>query len=475
MIDYLNKHLVGYIQIASLFASLFVLCSPIDLPGCQFYFLIPLSYCLMTFHCKEIFAYHHNSFGLKCFYGVSFIKYIILPCYVCCLNGQGFLFTCSSSAYQYAILVTSMEIIVAMLVIKHWFPVSFKRQHYVMQRQKSYYSDLSVGGLVFVILLGFVLFMRGHMTAVISGIRFLVVSSKFDKNADFWTYEIWAVQLMLAFFTIVITSYYQKKEDINVSASHIIFPIVMVFFSCTLILTNNRMTMVYYALSGMCILNYAFPKRKKLITTSIMMSLLVVIISFTLIKNYSIDISSNTDATVSSTDGIADLDAYVCGINSVAHSYENFLLNGDKFSFNNVIAEILRFAMPMRLPGMLPSSYANYPTTIDLATTGSEMVPVAGETLFWGGLALGWVIDAIVVFLIVRILIHYDIKTKLSKDLGKKYIYSWMSILFGIFMCYAVQTLWNNATYMPLYLTFVLFINRTFRKNNTQIKKMLHI
>ncbi len=474
MIEYINKHLAYYAQIASFIAFLYVLYSPVNISGYGLYFLVPLSYCLMSFSCKEVFAYHKGGYGLKCFLGISFIKYVILPCYICYNNGKGFSHLCSDDAYLYAILISSIEICVSMLVIKVFYPKSLRKQSRIMQQRKSYYSDLSIGGLIFLLLLGLLVFVRGHMGDVLNGIRFLVVVSKFDMNADLWTYEIWSVQLILAFFSIVITSYYQKKEDKCPSWKNIIFPLIMVFISCSLILTNNRMTTIYYALSGLCILNYAFPKREKTMTTVIVGAMLLVIITFTLIKNYSIDVSSGSSSTVSSSQTASDLDEYMCGISSVAHSYELYLVNGHRFSLDNIIAEILRFAMPMRLPGLVPKAYANYPTTIDLATTGTEMVSVAGETLFWGGFMFGWLFDIIAVYFIVRILIHYDIRTKLSKDLGKKYIYSWMSILFGIFMCYAIQTLWNNATYIPLYLTFVLWINRQFSIRRTQIKTILH-
>lgn len=312
------------------------------------------------------------------------------------------------------------------------------------------------------------------MGDVINGIRFLVVVSKFDMEADFWTYEIWTVQLMLAFFTIVVTSYYQKKEVRQSSWKNIIWPIVMVFVSCALILTNNRMTIVYYALCGLCILNYAFPKREKVMSTFVIGTMLLVIVTFTLMKNYGIDVSSGGTSTVSSSRTANDMDEYLCGISSVAHSYELYVANGHLFSLDNIIAEILRFATPMRLPGLLPGYYANYPSTIDLATTGTEMVSVAGETLFWGGYLFGWLIDIIAVYFIARILVHYDVKTKLSRDLGKKYICSWMSVLFGMFMCYAIQTLWNNATYMPLYLTFILWINRQFSLRKKQIENIFY-
>lgn len=475
MIEYLNRHLALYAQIASLMAFLYVLFHPITLPGCGFYFLIPMSYCLMTFYCKEIFVYHIGAYGLKCFFGVSFIKYTVLPCLVCYYEGNGFPINYSATGYHYAILISSIEILVSMIIIKIYYPKSMRRQSQFLRKKKSYYSDLSVGGLIFVLLLAFMVYKRGHMGEVMDGIRFLVVVSKFDQQADFWTYEIWSVQLMLAFFTIVVTSYFQKKEDRRPSWKNIIFPLIMVFISCTLILTNNRMTIVYYALSGLCILNYAFPKKEKTMSAIIIVSMIVVIVTFTLIKNYSIDISSDSSTSVSSNRAVADLDEYMCGISSVAHTYENYLITGDKFDINNLIAEILRFAMPMRIPGLLPDAYANYPTTIDLATTGTEMVAVAGETLFWGGVPFGWLLDIIVVYIIVRILIHYDIRSKLSRDLGKRYVYSWMAILFGMFMCYAVQTLWNNSTYMPLYLTFILWINRQFSMRKKQIETLIHI
>lgn len=467
-----NSGIGGVLAILGFVSSIYVGINTPDFAGTDFYLLIPLAYAIMALICRDVFKYHEGSFGLKCFYIVSFVRYVLLPVYTCstgtfAIRGH----KSPPEAYIYAIIVSVLEVIVAFSVIKAYYPKIYKRQTLKKIKTTQYYNDLGIGGFILILFMIAVVVFRGHLNSIIGTIRFLVVSEQFDMDADFWTYEIWAIQLFFAIITIVSTSYFMKREHRKSSLTNIIVPLICAFFSCTLILTNNRMTMVYYALCGLCILLTAFPKRSKLLSGVMIGSMLLVIVSFTLMKNFGIDATDYGGSQVSEDEGASTISAYVCGVENIAHSYDMFLINGDKVGPMTIVSEVIRFFMLSRLPGMRPEFVNGVPTTVDLATEGTEMVSVAGETLFWGTPYLGWFLDIIAVFIIVRFLVYFDVRTKLEDDLGRKYVYSWLSILFGIFMCYCIQTLWNNVTYIPLLLTGALWVNRNIRIKKTVIRR----
>lgn len=472
LLDNFNRSIGSVVSVVAFVGSIYVAMNTPNLPGTEFFFLLPLMYGIVALFCKDVFAYHERAYGLKCFYVVSFVRYVVLPVYTCYVGEFGSYDGHNNpEGYLYAIFVSVLEIIVSYLTIRKFYLRIYAKENAKKTKKIQFYNDLSIGGCFLLLFVVTIVVMRGHLNDVIGGIRFLVVNSKFDMDADFWTYEIWAIQVLFAFITIVVTSFFQKRENRKSSWINIICPTLCAFFSCSLILTNNRMTIVYYALCGLCILQTAFPKRTKVLSSLMIGALMVVMVTFTAMKNFSIDATNMGGNSISHNAGASMLSEYVCGIENIAHSYDMYQINGDKFSFNNVIAEIVRFAMPMRLPGLKSNSYSRTPTTVDLATQGTEMVSVAGETLFWGSLILGWLLDIIAVFIIVRFLVYFDIKTKLEDDLGKKYVYSWLSILYGIFMCYCIQTLWNNTTFIPLFLTVVLWVNRVIRIHKTAIIK----
>ena len=464
------RYLGTILGIIGLFATLFVFTHPFSISGTEFYFLLPFVYAICVFSCKKIFLYHIDGFGLKCFLIVTFVRYVLLPIYACSLGQIGEYINLDASYYVYAILIQLIELIVSYAVIYRSYNREYKR---ISQQLKNkgiqYYNSPGLVGLLLGIGMVLLVVARGHLGPIIEMTRFLVVTDKFDINADYWTYDIWAIQVFFAYAVVVITSFFMKRNDRNESWFNVIIPLVLVFLSCTIILTNNRMTMVYFALSGLSVLNAAFPKKSKILSVIMITVMLTVIVSFTLMKNFGIDINEGGSGSISD-DTVSTLSAYVCGVDNIAHSCDMYSKNGSQYGIANFLSMLYNFAMPTRLPFLHGLFFKGTPTAVDLACNTTEMVSVSGETLFWGGgMILGWLFDIIAVYCISRLLVVFEIHTKLEQDLGKKYIYNWLSVLFGIFMCYCVQTLWNNTTYMPLYLGAALWINRKFKFSKSKI------
>lgn len=459
----------NFLSVIGFIATLYVITHPINIPGVELYFLLPFVYSLCVLINKDVFLYHVDGFGLKCFFIVTFVRYVVLPVYASSEASIGSYTRLDGEYYCYGIFVQLLELIVSYMVIKKYYPIEYKRISSHLCVGKQFYNSLGIGGFILGVGMVGIVVLRGHMGAISEMARFLVVTDKYDMNADFWTYDLWAIQVFFSYVVVVATSYFMQRNDIKDSWINVIIPLILAFISCTIILTNNRMTMVYYALSGLCVLNAAFPKKSKLLSAAMIGVMLTVIVSFTLMKNFGVDISTGS-ADISNEDGVSTLSAYVCGIDNIAHTCDMYSRNGSTYGISNFFSMLYNFCTPTRLPFLHGLLLKGTPTAVDLACESTEMVSVAGETLFWGGgIFFGWLFDIVAVFLIARLLVIFDIHTKLEKDLGKKYIYNWLSVLFGIFMCYCVQTLWNNVTYMPLYLSAALWVNNKFRFKRKEV------
>lgn len=456
--------------VLGVFAAIFVLTHPLPISGTELFFLLPLIYAICVFSCKNIFLYHIDGFGLKCFLIITFVRYVLLPTYACSLGQIGEYNNLYAGYYVYGILVQLIELIVSYAVIYKNYNREYKRISRQLQKNGAqYYNSPGIVGLLLGIGMVLLVVVRGHLGHIIEMARFFVVTDKYDMEADFWTYDIWAIQVFFTYSVVVITSFFMKRNDKSESWFNVIVPLVLVFLSCTIILTNNRMTMVYFALSGLCVLNAAFPKKTKILSVTMITVMLTVIVSFTLMKNFGIDINEGGSGPTTE-DSASALSAYVCGVDNVAHSCDMYSKNGTQYGIANFFSMLYNFAMPTRLPFLHGLFFKGTPTAVDLACNTSEMVSVSGETLFWGGgMILGWLFDIVAVYCISRLLVVFEIHTKLEQDLGKKYIYNWLAVLFGIFMCYCVQTLWNNTTYIPLYLGAALWVNKKFKFSKSKI------
>ncbi len=454
------------VPMVCLFSSFYVAFNTPSLSGTTFYFLLPLTYGIVTYIYSDVFPYHEGGYGIKIFFATSFIRFVFLPVFTC-YSGQFDKYGSSYSpsiAYEYAIVVNILEIFFSFYLL-HKFYLKDKQRLIrkitrSISKKSNKYDTITVWGLVLIISLTIIIVKRGHLGEVFSAVRFLVVSEGFDYEADYWTYEIWALQTIIISSVIFITSYFQKRNDHKSQKTNVILPLIAVFLMCTIVLTNNRMTMVYYGLCGLCILNVAFPRMKKTTNTFVYITMAVVVVSFTLMKQFSFDATGGESLSVSNDQSSSVISQYVCGIENVAHSYDRWIQNGSQYSVLSIFSELIKFFQITRIPGFLPSFVKDIPATIELASGEFEMVSVAGETLFMGYFWFGWLIDILAVYVIMRLLIYFEIHSRYEVRLGTIFVYCWLSVLYGMWNCYCLQTLWYTMSYIPFFTFLALKFNR---------------
>lgn len=452
-------------------AFIFVAVNQPNLSGTELYATIPLTYSICCFVFYTIIPFQKGGFGLKVFYVVATCRYVVLPI-LTCIVGHFTNETFSSSSYVYAIVMTDIELVVSCLAIKHYYPIFSNRIKDENKEKVEYYDELGIGGLMVLVGSMGLIAVRGVDTLQRS-MRFGVVSTKLTDEA-LYSYDIWLAHTLLAFCVIGITSFFCKRNEKKTSIINIILPVVSVGISCMMIFGNNRMIIVYFALSGLTVLFRAFPKYKGVFVITIIPVFLVVMVSFTMMKQYSIDVTSSGRETVGAEQLVQTLTSYICGIENVAKTIERYSVTGNQMSFLTFFSDIVHNTKILGLPilSKIPRLMDGIPTSVDLATTSTEMVSVCGQTFFFGGgILAGWLLDIVAYIFIMRFLVIFDINAKVSESLGTVYVFTWLSVLFGMTMCYCLETLYAGMTYVPFFTWIFLTINRKIRMRWSRIKK----
>lgn len=468
--NYITKVLSGVLITLGIVTTIYVGLHTPDRAGTTFFFLLPLTFtiCLVLF--RKIIPYHRNGFGLKVLYAVIVVRYIIIPfltCYVGTFSGAIY----SKKGYEYGIFMQVVELLVTCIVIYYCFPKIYLRcfKKYESSIFKQYYDDISIGG-VFVMLFSLFIISRRGIGNMLASMRFFVLTEGLEKEA-MYGYDIWMAHTLLAFLVIISVASFQKREQRKKSIFNIIIPLIFVFLSCTMSFGDNRMTIVYYVISGLAVLLTAFPNRKTLIFGTIVPTFIIVIVSFTMIKQFGYDVSAGGDTGLEGDDLLSVMSAYVCTTQNIAKSYDMYVRNGDFVSIGSIFTDIVDGVTLLQLPFLqqIKNVFISAPSTIRLASTGTEVVPMAGQTLFWGGYGLGWMIDIIMYIIIIRLLIISDCYSKNEKRIGNTYLLTWVSVTFAMVMTYNFSIIWSSLNYTPFFVLCALYINRILRIKRKRI------
>lgn len=468
-----DKLLVKSVCIISLLLSLFILLNPIKTPGGELLFLLPLALCVCTLLFPNLIRYQKDGWGLKIFYIVICVRYLLVP-FITCIEGKfatggltcyGLSRISMPESYRYAIIAMIIELITSLFVINKYYDRTYKIITTKLASSKQTYQSLSIIGLLLSLFFVYLIISRG---GIANFIRIGVVTEELDYDSQTGHHgiDVEIIKPLLGFLVITITGFFQKQYDKTKSFVFFIIPMIVAMLSCIIIVGNNRMQMVYLALCAIAVLTKAFPAYDKSVKSVILPTLLVILISFTLLKQFGLSLGSDNISYLDKNDQIVGLTEYVCGPENTAHTFDNCINRCHNVSLSTIIADFLKYNHSLRLPILneLQNTVAAEQTVIDYAVDATEMISVAGQCAFYGHGAIGgWWLTMLSFFGIARLLVYFEIKSKTSEDLGTVYIFNWCAILFGVSMCYCLVTLWDNITYVPIWIWALLKLNNIGR------------
>lgn len=444
--------------------SFYVFINTPDMKGCGLYFTIPLTWSIAAFTFNDIFPYHRDGIALKIFYVVTFAKYIVAPivvCYVGAFSTQ--LGTFSASAYFYAIFIQDIEILFCFGSIKYFYWREFNKFSIELENRTLFYDRISAGGMIIIIMAIGLIAMRG-IDRILVTMRVGIVTESLAAE-DMYGYDIWLAHTMLGFLVITATDTFCQKNDKHESFFNVLIPTLFVALSCILIFGNNRATIMFFAFCGLMVLTRAFPRKRKLFYSIIIPTMIAIVFSFTLMKQFGYNVSTGeyrgstriTDAGI-----VESLSSYLCGTESIAKTFHLYGINGDKMQLLTPFSDLVHKTTILGLPGLnkIVKLFENVPTSYSLAMYATEIVPVSGQTLFYGGYVLGPVLDLVANIFLMKLLIRCEIRGKRSREAADVYIYTWLGLNLALCMTRSLAVMYSNAVGIPLFIFVATRANR---------------
>lgn len=461
--SYKNNRITFVIYVAmlvlSFLSTVYVVGHTPNQAGTSLYFTLPLSFliCLLVF--KDVIPYQEGGYALKVFFFFCALRYVFMPFFTCRVGY--FATRWSSSAFSYAIFIQVVELLTSFIVIKFSYRKQLLRiSKNIAQKSSMFYEELTFGGLL-VILVSLALMAIRGISSLVAGMRFFVITEGIEREA-YYGYDRWMAQTMQAFLAVVITSYFQKRNVKKESIWNLIIPLIVCLLSCTVVFGNNRMIVFYFAFSALSILSVSFTKYKKAFSALIVAALSVVIFSFTMVKQYGVDMSQET---IDEEEWVyaGHLSTYVSSTEAIAKVYDMYAITGDRMEPFTLFADIYDKTVIFELPFIRFREIESITPSYRLAMTGHEVVPAAGQALYYGGYAFGWLLEILCFWFVITMLIKCEIHSKLEVNLANRYLYTWISIVFAMVMCYHYGIMYNAITYIPFFLWIALSMNRKIR------------
>lgn len=461
-------YVVAVLAVVAFIESYFIYSKAPPRNGLEFLFIVPLFFvfCILVFG-KTILPYQEKGIGLKIYYTIILVRYLIQPFLIILSNGylNNRMPEAREDSYPVAILIYGIELFIACIVIKQWFPIYTRKckKEYISKKQiplNSYGKN---------ILIVFFLFLLIRFNSWMPGLKILGLKEAFSSVAVVFDATIFNCLKVFAFIFLLIEA---KKRSNNKTNFQIYFSLALIaaVFNFISYFGSNRSFIYETAIATIVILIYSYPQFKKKILAGLLPLALVMMLFSYVNKQFATD-NATTFQSQDNTTVIANIvEEYTNGLWTVARSYQASIGISSKTSTEAFIKDFSDGVSGLAdLPGFksinkslsdLKSSSDIFKDSLKQRDDRGQMLSLSGGFLIIGGNLLGWPFLIIGNYLMIMLLVKMDVASKVIKDLYYKYMYIWMSILMGLVHCYCLQTIVFCWSKFILFYWIVLFVNR---------------
>ena len=434
--------------------------------GLELIGVIPIVWSICTLAAfSKLIEYQAGGVGLKIFYAVSIVRYLIHPLLVSISEGEIDKFRMSSvsaQSYTFSIVIFCLELILATIFILRCYPKQLSKAEYVSTKI-SY--DRPLGGTFLLWMLLIIAYLA--MRAPIWMPQLNIFGLKNSSNSQIILVEAMCINCVKAFmFTICfdkVLSLYRKGQNYK---TMLIITIIAALANILTYFGSNRSFVVETAIVTIALLCFEMPEWKHLIAIATIPLSVILIVSMFISKQYSAaslgEISDGflTIRSISNT-----LEEYVNGLWVVAQDYD-LSLNLDFITRFNALQKNLTdgclYLLDLPFLRWIREFTVDYNSTTDLfrfAINGTGVnrgqIPSFTADIFVVFGEFGWFVFPICEYIAINLLCKYEARSKHFGQTWYKYIYLWLSVLFGLTYCYNFQILLYCCTKFSIIYCFI--------------------
>ncbi len=469
-----TNFIVKIVAFIAFIESYYIYSEPIPRKGLDFLFIVPLffAFCILIFG-KKIIPYHKQGLGLKVYYFIAIIRFLVQPYLIVISHGKLNLRMpeASASSYPVAILIYCFELTIACIVIQKWYPIYFKKYQIKEKFGKEIVLNFYGKGILIV----YFLFLLIRSSSWIPGMNLLGIKESTSDIAVVFDATIFNCLKAFIFIFFLI----KAKKNIKNKDRFIIYFLIAIIaglFNFLSFFGNNRSFIFETAIATIVIFIYSFPQYKKSLSIILLPFAIVLMFGTYVTKQFGIDNVSTFATENTQTVASNIVEEYSNGLWTVARSYQSSIGLSASASAKAFVKDISDGLSGINdLPGIktITKEFSDFRSSSDIfkgtlkqVDDRGQMLSLSGGFLIIGGELFGWIFLFLGNYLMIMLLINMEVASKITKDLYQRYMYIWMSILMGLVHCYCMQTIIYCCTKFILFYWIVLFINKKTNINN---------
>lgn len=443
------------------------------LSSCIWLLPFTFSVCFVLF--KNSFYYHKGGIAFKVMYITFVARYLLLPCTIYLSDGKTGRYMPSvkyAFSYWIAVIVMCIELIITMAVISKYYPQYYeKAQRDSINKTKYPSNEITSGGWAIIVVLCAILLLR--INYVIPSTNIILIKDA-AEDSGVW-YEAIIINCIKAFaFAMIMQKIYKLKGN---KAKNIYYVLAAVFALANfgIYFGSNRAYIVMTLIATIYIYMYIYPEYKTVSTIALIPIGVVCVFTMFVNKQFGMEVS-DFSTNILSASGISNIiELYVGGPWNYASGFETTF---GRFlpDFGMIVASyIQKFAlraipgfkwlqsiesMCTPLYGMDVYAWDAYQTSLGIYGN-SQILSGVMEIVVMFGQAIGWIVGAFYQIWVSKMLVKVECYGKLLDDIAYKYLYAWMGVMFGMYMCYSpALLLWVWSKFAMFYWLLLKFNNK---------------
>lgn len=438
--------------------ALWLAVSPTPRPGLDLIWVLPASFSVCCFAFGKVFSYQRGGIGLKTFYFIMLVRYMLTPALIVASNGKiSATRMCSldASSYEAALAIMVVELVVSFVCIATFYPGALRRAKVEAgagtslneQAGKVSASPITPFGYMGCVIVAALLFVR----VGIWWPELEIPPFKYAAGSDVITLDAVFFEVLVEYvFLLAVNSACRRREHGKPFGSMIVLSLALACFAILAHFGEGRILILEIAAAALFVLVRSFPTERRKFLLVLVPVVVALAFSMFVTKQYDLDDAGDFNASVLTLQRSAnDIEEYTNGPWVVAVSYESSInLTGEQSIqalIKNLIDGTSRLAF---IPGYtaLTDFAAGYQSASDVMKSYFEeydrgqMLSFSGDWFIVAN-GIGWVVFPVAVAIAVRLLIWFEVRSKTEHNVFRMYIFAWMSVLFGIMFMYCSQTL----------------------------------
>ena len=437
-------------------------------------FLLPLTVFVCFLAAGQIYRYHRSGIGLKIFYALIVIRYLVLPFTIYLSYGETDYYMSSAvspSSYHVAVLVMCIELIIAVAVIARYYPRVYRLTSVRQQPLPKPPKTITPAGWMVLAFLFIIVLIR--INYVIPSMNIILFKHS-DANAGVW-YEDIIISCIKAFLFAGFMQYVMNHKSSTHQLLYYLIAVLLAFLNFGMYFGSNRAYIVMTLIATLTIYFYVYPEYRKISAIVLVPAGLFCVATMFVNKQFGESLSSFSVTQLSAKKISNLIELYVGGPWNYASGFEatvgRYLPDLGMMTASTInkfaLANIPGFRWLRGIESGCGSCYpgSSYAWEVYQSSMGryghSQILSGPMEILMIFGRAAGWLLSVVYQFVAVRLLIKADCIEKTVLDVKAKYLFAWLGIMLGMHWCYSpLLLLWIWSKFALFYGLILLVNNR---------------